>query len=180
MRFRVERLRLAGAAAALMVAGGAVAIGAAHPASAQQRDSLWSLYEDPQVLIALDRNSVRWTGNRPTVSWQLVWAVPTPFEQYGRTRYKQRRTETYELDCAGDRVTPLAIVEMTLDGSVLETRQLHGQPEVVDRFSVGAATLEAVCRNNTASLQQFPGTLDEMIGAYLQAASNPPRPPAAP
>lgn len=174
------RLRLLSAVAALTIWSGAVAIGGAGMASARQGDSLWSLYEDPQILIALDRNSVRWTGDRPTVSWQLVYAVPTPFEQYGRIRYKQRRTETYELDCATDRVRPLAIVEMTLDGSVLETRQLHGQPEAVDRFSVGAATLEAVCRNNTVSLREFPGTLDEMIGAYLQAASRPPRPPDGP
>lgn len=158
----------------------AVLLASATPTVAQQRDSLWSLYEDVQILIALDRNSVRWSGDRPTVSWQLVYAVPTPFEQHGRTRYKQRRIETYELDCATDRVKAIAIVEMTLDGSVLETRQLHGPPEVVDRFSVGAATLEAVCRNNTVALREFPGNLDQMIAAYLQAASNPPRPPDGP
>lgn len=160
--------------------GATLALSIVSAAEARQSDSLWSLYDDTQILIALDRNSVRWSGNRPTVDWQLVYAVPTPFEQYGLVRYKQRRVETFELDCAANTLRTLSIVEMTLDGVALETKTFDAPPEVVSRTSVGFATLEAVCRNNTVSLEEFPGSLDEMIAAYLQAVSNPPRPPAGP
>lgn len=126
---------------------------------------------DQRQMAVVDRNSIRWADNAPTVSMILVTAIPRPVSIRGQSIYIQRQVDQFRWNCETGAYEHLGGVFQDAQGEVISSYAARADASGIAIEGTSAGVMERiVCDQDTAGLTHAT-YLSSLIDQFFESAA---------